>query len=289
MNTYRILSILVVLLFAVPVFSQDEAKKEKGEPVDETFNSSTFMDNQTVMSCYKGRPELNIQHRFSGMQNKMADLFGLYGASNIRLALSYGVTDDIMIGFGYEKFNKIAEIYGKYAILRQTDNNSMPVSVSYFGCLGFDTHVQDTVSLYFGNEYHFTNRLVYFNQLIIARKFNDRVSAQIAPSYSHYNWLKDTTMVHGYFGMHVAAKVNVRGAINAMVEYDHPIAMGSVENMVTSKPNLAAGLEFATGTHGLQVFVGSADQLIFAANYVKNTKDFTDGGLALGFNVNIKF
>ena len=40
---------------------------------------------------------------------------------------------------------------------------------------------------------NYSDRLSYFNQLIIARKINDKLSVQIAPNHSHQN------LVNGYF------------------------------------------------------------------------------------------
>ena len=45
---------------------------------------------------------MQIQHRFSLIDN-IHDIYGIYGAANTRIGLSYGITDRLMIGAGTTK------------------------------------------------------------------------------------------------------------------------------------------------------------------------------------------
>ncbi|MCU0363634.1 MAG: DUF5777 family beta-barrel protein, partial [Bacteroidales bacterium] len=179
----KIFLILTLALFITPLFAQDAAESGK-TPVDFTFNTSMLIDNQTVAYPFKGSFQLEIQHRFSLIEN-VKNLFGIYGSANTRMALNYGVSDRIMVGFGTTKDYKLQDLQWKYAILRQTTDNSMPVSVSYFGNAVLDARSDDN----FGPEesYEFIHRFSYFTQLIIARKFNDKISLQVAPSFAYFN------------------------------------------------------------------------------------------------------
>ena len=60
------------------------------------------------------------------------------------------------------------EAYTKYAILQQT-KGKYPVSVTYFGDIAIDTRKKE-------NFVHFSDRLMFFNQIIIARKITDKIS-----------------------------------------------------------------------------------------------------------------
>ena len=131
----KIFIILTLSLILSPVFAQDEAAAP--ETVTSTFNTATLIDNQTIESPYKGGLELQIHHRFSLIEN-VKNLYGIYGAANTRLGLNYGITDRIMIGAGTTKDYKLQDIQWKYAILKQTTDNSMPVSLSYYGNMVID-------------------------------------------------------------------------------------------------------------------------------------------------------
>ena len=66
------------------------------------------------------------------------NLFGIYGSANTRIGLNYGITDRLMIGAGTTKDYKLQDIQWKYLILQQTEDNSMPVSLSYYGNIVVD-------------------------------------------------------------------------------------------------------------------------------------------------------
>jgi len=49
-----------------------------------------------------------------GKIKDIKDLFGIYAASNIRLGLNYSLMDDLMIGFGTTKDQKLQDFRVKY-------------------------------------------------------------------------------------------------------------------------------------------------------------------------------
>ena len=112
------------------------------------------------------------------------------------LDLNYGITDRLMIGAGTTKDYKLQDINWKYAILQQTEDNSMPVSLSYYGNFVIDARSEDA----FGpsDDFKQMHRLSYFTQLILARKFSEKISAQIAPSLSYMNTVKRYSDEIGY-------------------------------------------------------------------------------------------
>jgi hypothetical protein len=94
----RTFVLLFLFGFAVSLSAQEEAQpKEKSKAVRFTFGTGILIDNHTVATPYKGGLELQIHHRFSLIEN-IHNLFGIYGAANTRLGLSYGITDRLMIG-----------------------------------------------------------------------------------------------------------------------------------------------------------------------------------------------
>ena len=72
----------------------------------------------------------------------------------------------------------------------------MPVSLSYYGNIVIDARDEEN----FGplTDFKQMHRLSYFTQLIVARKFSEKISAQIAPSFIYLNTVKrysDSTSV----------------------------------------------------------------------------------------------
>ena len=59
----------------------------------------------------------------------------------------------------------------------------MPFSLSYFGYITIDGRKNSG----YGDGYKFDDRLSYFTQLILAKKFGDFLSLEATGSYSHFN------------------------------------------------------------------------------------------------------
>ena len=289
----KILIVFILSLFLSPVFAQEETEAAKSaDPVLNTFSNGTLIDNQTVATPYKGGIELQIQHRFSLIEN-IHNLYGIYGSANTRIGLNYGISDRLMIGAGTTKDYSLQDINWKYAILRQTEDNSMPVSLSYFGNLVIDARADDN----FGpeSEYKFIHRMSYFTQLIVARKFNDKISAQVAPSFIYMNTVKRYSDDVGYknanFAMHAGMRANLFGNHSLMLEYDQLLTKQETGDEMPEqpKPNLAFGWEIGTGTHSFQVFAANYNLILNQYNLLYNTNDFSKGDYLFGFNITVRF
>ena len=281
----KILILLTLSLFISPLFAQDEGGST---PVSNTFATAMLIDNQTIASPYKGGLEMNIQHRFSLIEN-YHNLYGIYGSANTRIGLNYGITDRLMIGGGTTKDYKLQDLQWKYLILQQTEDNKMPVSVSYYGNIVADLRKSEE----FGPEASFKeiHRLSYFTQLIIARKFNEKISVQVAPSFIYFNSVPRTSDSTGYknmnFGLSAGARANLFGNHSLLLEYDQLLTKQELDEQ--PKPNLSLGWEIATGTHVFQVFVANYNQIINQRNLVFNTNDFSKGDFLFGFNITVRF
>lgn len=281
--------LLLMTAFMISLSAQEEAQtKEKSKPVRFTFGTGMLIENQTVETTYKGRPELQIHHRFSLIEN-YHNLFGIFGAANTRLGLNYGITDRLMIGVGTTKDYKLQDIQWKYLILRQNEDNSMPVSLSYYGNIVIDLQRKEA----FGpvEQYRDIHRLSYFTQIILARKFNDVFSFQVAPSVIYFNAVPQYTNESKYknlnFGLSAGARAAVFGSHSVILEYDQLLTRQDLDEQ--PKPNLSVGWEIGTATHTFQIFASNYSQIINQRNLLYNTNNFADGEYLIGFNITVRF
>jgi hypothetical protein len=281
--------LLLLSAFMVSLTAQEGAPaKENSKPVRFTFGTGVLIDNQTVETTFKGSLELQIHHRFSLIEN-YHNLFGIYGAANTRLGLNYGVTDRLMIGAGTTKDYKLQDIQWKYLILQQTEDNNMPVSLSYYGNFVIDLQKKEA----FGpvERYKDIHRLSYFTQLIVARKFNEVFSFQIAPSVIYFNavpqYSNDSKYKNLNFGLSAGGKATVAGSHSIIFEYDQLLTKQELAEQ--PKPNLSLGWEIGTATHSFQLFVANYSQIIYQRNLVFNTNDFSKGDYLIGFNITVRF
>lgn len=285
----KFLILLTLSLSITSLFAQVDSLKQESKPVRFTFGTTTLIDNSTTETPYKGGLELEIKHRFSQIQN-YHNLFGIYGSANTRIGLNYGITDRIMVGLGTTKDNKLQDIQWKYLILRQTEDNKMPVSLSYYGNMVIDLRPEAV----FGPAESFRqiHRLSYFTQIILARKINNMFSVEVAPSISYFNSVQensDSTAAYKNlnFGISAGARANVFGSHSVIIEYDKLFTKQNLS--VQPKPNLSLGWEISTATHTFQIFVANYNGIINQRNLVFNTNDWRKSEWLVGFNIHVRF
>ena len=273
--------ILLLVLSGISTYGQETEQT----PVEDVFACTMLIDNQSSSTIEKGSLEFIIHHRFGNFENKAKDLMGIYAPSNIRIGFNYGITQKLMVGVGTEKNNKLNDILWKYAILTQTEEGKMPVSVTYYGNMAIDARDEEI----FGADYKFTNRLSYFHQLIISRKFNDKLSVLAAGSFSHINSV-DSVWHNDQIGVTIAGRYKFYNEIAFMFEYDQPFSYKTVRYFQNEpKPNLALGVEFATPTHSFQITCSPFDKIVPQKNFTHNLNDYADKGMRLGFNITARF
>ena len=280
MKNYKIL-LLAFLILPLLAFSQDKDKdtivKEKLERP--AFESSFIIDNPTNVLFSKNALEVTMQHRFGVINTDKNDLAGFWGASNIRIGLSYAIHDRVTIGFGTTKDYRLQDFNWKAAIFRQTRSNKVPVSVSYYGNFTVDMRDADN----FFVEQH---RYSYFNQLVIARRFSPNVSLQLAPSVSHFN-LVGTGMENDRIAIAFGGRFKISPQTSLLFDYSQPITQfeDPDPDVDLNLPGISLGVEFATSAHAFQLFITNQNGIVPQYNYMKTTNDFFNGDILFGFNI----
>lgn len=301
--------IFLVLLSFISIisFAQDETTpvagaKEKDYPVNATFESGSLIDAQTVVIPEVKTLEMLIQHKFGTIDKGSSNLWGIYGSSNIRLGLNYVPCKNVQIGAGITKAYMTTDLNLKWTVLQQTRKNSIPVSVALYANAGIDGREKslfaDSVSVASPvgevNEFAFADRLSYFSQLIVARKFNDWLSLQAGVSFSHYNVAfyqkSGKPYDHDKVGVHFNGRIKVSPQGSIIFNYDQPLKIKGISEMKEwndSYPhpnaNLAFGYEVSTGTHAFQIYMASTQSLLPQETMMWNQNEMDKNGFAFGF------
>jgi hypothetical protein len=245
-----------------------------------------------------------IQHKFGTIDGGRSNLWGIYGSSNIRLEMNYVPVKNFRIGAGITKRYMTTDLNAKWSILQQTRKNTIPVSVALYGNVGIDgrakTDFADSVSVASPvgevNEFGFPDRLSYFSQLIVARKFNEWLSLQAGVSFSHYNLTRYQAVGRQYdhdkIGLHFNGRIKVSTQGSIVFNYDAPLKIKGIseqdewnDNFPHPKSNLAFGYEVSTGTHAFQVYMASTTSLIPQENMLWNQNEMDKSGFAIGFTI----
>lgn len=301
----NILFIVLLSFISMGSFAQEEATdapEVKDYPVSATFESGILIDAQTVVIPDAKTLEMVIQHKFGTIDGGRSNLWGIYGSANIRIEMNYVPVKNLRIGAGITKKFMTTDLNAKWSVLQQTRENTIPVSVVLYGNVGIDGRPKgdfaDSVSVGSPvgevNEFGFQDRLSYFSQVIVARKFNEWLSLQAGVSFSHYNLTNYQAVGRGYdhdkVGLHFNGRIKVSTQGSVIFNYDMPLKIKDIseqdewnDSFPASKPSLAVGYEVSTGTHAFQVFMSSTTSLLPQDNMLWNQNKMDDTGFAIGF------
>ncbi len=255
----------------------------KYQQVKNTFESNLIIDDQSVMVPSKNTLEFDILHRFGIINNGYSNFYGLFAPPVIRLGFEYVPINNLQIGFGLCSNNMDLDLNGKYAIVKQS-RGAIPVSVTYYGNIVIDTRSSsDFVER--------GDRLSYFNQLMVARKINSKLSVQTALSLSHFNNVPGytdaegvirNTVMNDQFTWSLMGRYKLTEKMAILVDYDQPLTQNPTNN---PHPNVAFGLEITTSSHCFQIIAGNGQYILPQLNAMNNQNDFSKGQYLLGFNM----
>ena len=179
------------------------------------------------------------------------------------------------------------EGWAKFKILRQqTGKRNIPVSLAWYSMVNINTTKDPDVELT-------ANKVAFFNQLIIARKFSNRISLQLMPTWIHFNVVPyGINNSNEVFSLAVAGKYKATSKLNITLEYSRQLNM--YENLISKSGTiinyhpdlLAAGIEINTGNHLFQFYVGSTTDASNIDQMARNTSSIKDGNFAIGFTIN---
>lgn len=270
-NIFFPFALAIISLPALAQESDTVAIQKKDKPEREAFQTTWLIDNPTSELNPKGTLEFDINHRFGTFTEGNNDLLGIWGPSNIRLALAYSISDRITLGFGTTKNNRLQDFSLKLALLRQTRSGRIPISITFYGNTAIDARDKS----FFPKG---SNRLSYFSQIIFTRRFSPTISLQVAPSFSHFN-IVDEELSNDQVAIAVGGRIKVGDKTAILIDYSQPLNN-------TNNSGISMGIEMSTGSHAFQVFVANYNGIVPQKNYVLNENKISDKQFLIGFNIN---
>ncbi len=296
MKTYfrKVTGIFIGLLFigSAALQAQDLDQLLDAMPVETvdytlaTFKSSRVINLHSPERVAPGALEFRISHRFGPINGGAYQLWGL-DQSTIRIALEYGLTDRLMAGVGRSTYQKSYDGFLKYAILRQsTGAKTMPVSVVWVGSTTINSlrwEFPDRANL-------FSSRLAFVNQIVIARKFGENFSAEIVPTWVHFNLVSSQTDVNDIPAMGFGARYKVTRRMSINGEYIYRVKyVSNAANLNNYYDSFSLGVDIETGGHVFQFQVTNSLPMIEKGFIAETTDRWQKGGIHLGFNITREF
>ncbi|MEP7237140.1 MAG: DUF5777 family beta-barrel protein [Ferruginibacter sp.] len=292
--------LLPVFLFAVLVntMAQDSATAEIKEAPKQkfsraVFNSTRIINMQSTEIVSPGVLQFMISHHFSNIWNKgagsqnVAQFFGLNsGVAHTYLSFDYSFLKWMNVGVAMAGSSKY-EGWLKFKIIRQqTGTKNIPVTVAWYSMANVNT-AKDPDNDFTGNKFAF------MNQLLISRKFSDKLSLQLMPTWIHFNVVPyGINNSNEVFSVGIGAKYKVKSKMNLTFEYARQLNM--YENLISKNgaivnyhPDLISlGMEMNTGGHQFQFFIGTTTDASAIDQLSRNNSSIKDGNIAIGFTIN---
>ena len=128
----------------------------------------------------KGVLDVRILHRFGLINTGFSNLWGLDQAS-MRFGFDYGVTKNFTVGIGRSTAGKEWDGFLKYRLVQQSVGGKNPSPVSVVLITG--ATISSAPWEFPDRKNYFSSRMGFYNEVIVGRKFNDKFSAQLAPTH----------------------------------------------------------------------------------------------------------
>ena len=271
--------ILLLFLFPLLTYSQDDLLSGVEAPITKEKVASAFkalkiVNLESTKLAAKGDLYFVVAHRFGSIKDGFEGFYGLDNA-NTQIKFIYGLTPGINISAARSEF--AYDFATKYMLLPQI-KDGFPVTIAGFNSLSINNTLKE--SLY--PKLEFKNRLTYVAQLLISRKFSEKLSLEIVPSFFHENFVLDPEQSNsqyaiGFGGRYKFAK---RWSLNM----DYAAHLNRASNSIYKNP-LSIGFDLETGGHVFQMHFTNSQAIDEAGYLGRTTGDWTKGDIFFGFNL----
>ncbi len=248
-------------------------------PVELTFHAPRHINLLTVEPLDKKSMHFAIMHTFGTLNGGVENLFGLDNGANIQFSFEFALSERFSLAASRSSQDKVYSIFGRYHLLRQTRDNTMPISVSLAGGGGVNSSNYDFLP---EPPPDFMERTSYFGQLMLARKFTPAISLQLTPMVAYFVDPRPVYQIQGtddfYMAVGISGKFKVTERSSLTLQY--------IPNLTSDlRNNLGVGWDVEAGGHVFQMY--------FVTSQALNEQYLLAGGngvpgeeFRLGFNVN---
>jgi len=231
-----------------------------------------------------------ISHRFGSINSGFIDNFLGLDEAKIRLGLEYSLTDKWLLGAGRSTIEKTYDFYSKYKVLAQS--NKMPITATLYG--GMTTNTMPTgYTTSSGNVMSYQNNLQrqsYFGQLLIARKFSDKLSLQLMPTVLHNNKSESIYLDNNLLSMGFGGRYKLTNRLSVSAEYYKNIVNKEDYEEGAGIPypyqdSFSLGFDIETGGHVFQLHLTNSRGMTEKHFIGQTLGTWGAGDIFYGFNM----
>ena len=235
------------------------------------FHSTVVANLPTAQVVGSGDFEFEISHRFRApISEGLHDFFGMDAGANMRLALGYGLTKNMMIALGRSNVDKNYDLKSKYRFY-QSRNSIAPTILAVQGGIAWNTQERPERTRSDGANFQ------YYLQLIINAVYKGKFAFGITPSYLYNSHIdcrdrQYSFTLGNYYQFYFAKVWSIWLEINP-----------TVSGWRRTYNSFASGFELETGGHFFKLFLTNNSKLNLSQYLAGAEYNRRDGDFLLAF------
>lgn len=278
-----------------------DTTKNKSTEIPPTWKDCKLINTETTKILDPGVMQFAILHRFGNIADAnnggFHTFYGFDIASDIQFAFQFGITKNFMIGISRSKEQELIDIDAKYKLITQTTD--VPFSLALYEDVGVTPELNST--FYAGSDsttsHSFSDRLSYFSEFILDRRFNERISLELLGGFQHRNYVlasvnpdNGATDENNLPFVAAGGRFMLNKHSSIVFDYYYVVSKYRMNNSGTSFHNpFSIGYEVETGGHVFEINFSNAS-FLDENNIIPYTQDsWLNGGFKLGFTISRVF
>jgi hypothetical protein len=248
------------------------------------FKSTRLVLGQTTEMIKKNELNFQIIHRFgdiAGANGGGSTAFGIDRVADVFFGFEYGLSDNLNLNLGRSTQQQLLQLELKWALMHQMSDGSSPVAITVLGAAGVKPY---QTALYPS----FSSRLTYLAQAIIARKFSDGLSLQVAPTYVRTNSTLYFGAETGFAAIQASARLKLSKRAGLILDYAHPFSNYRTSANGFEDP-IGIGYEVETGGHVFTINITNANAISEMNMLANSAQRFSKGQYRIGFTISRMF
>jgi hypothetical protein len=268
------LTIFVSFLFPQYIIGQITWQRGGDEPALalQLFHSTHAIILPTTETLQNGDIEFEVSHRFlPTIGDGPKELYGFDGPANVKLALSYGISDDFLASLSRTNINDNLEFILKYRAF-EFENEFLPLVVGIRGAAVWNTDP-------FNRKASENKNFQYFGQLIVNVMFEKKLAVGIIPSFLINSDIYSADKKNSFtFGVNV--QYYISSSFSLLTEWNP-----TVSGYRNKYDSFGIGFELETGGHFFKI-VATNNQYLNSSQYLGGSDlDTAAKNWRIGFNL----
>lgn len=275
----KCLPLLILLSFSQITFAQDDLlsqidSTETNQKVTSAFKAMKIVNLESTKLLGKKELYLVIAHRFASVKQGIEGFFGLDNAVT-QIKFIYGLSDKVSVSAGR---SELAYDFSAKYLLKSQVQDGFPFTIVGFNSLAFNNLLKQS----FYPKMKFNDRMIYVNQLLVSRKFSDKLSLEFAPTYFHENFVVNDFQNNSQFALGFGGRYKLSKRVSLNIDY--AAHLNRTPTSIYNNP-LSVGVDIETGGHVFQMHFTNSQGIHEAGFLANTTGDWGKGDFFFGFNL----